>query len=344
MTVKKKNITKRNNKKRNHKKASARPELHPFWSGTISFGLINIPVQIFPANRSGGIHLRLLDKDGTPLKRRYYCPEHKQEIHPEHIVRGYEIEEGKFVVVRDEEFEALAPGKSRNIDLKQFVLIEEIPVMFFDRAYIMIPAGENNKAYQLLAEVMEDIGRAGIGTFVMRGSEYFVAVTAQHGILLAEILHFADEIRTPQSIALPKHARAADKDIDSLTHTLNRHLRDKFPADLLVDEAGDKIHKLIESKKHRKTELLHSPVPASDEDSDYEHNGFDLLESIRHSLKSRNGRYKSVRHNDRHKSVRHKRSSLNKLPKSNLVKLAKSRHAFRKDMNKKELIRAVQRA
>jgi DNA end-binding protein Ku len=285
----------------------------------------------------------LLDKDGTPIKRRYYCSKHKREIHPEHIVRGYEIGEGKFIVVRDEEFEALAPGKSRNIDLKQFILIEEIPAMFFERAYIMIPARESNKAYQLLAEVMKDSGRAGIGTFVMRGSEYFVAITAQHGILLAETLHFADEIRTPQSVALPKHARVGDKDIESLFHTRKHHIRDKFPADLLVDEAADKLHKLIERKKHKKAELVHSPVPTYEEESGYEHVGFDLLESIRQSFKSKNGRYKSVQHNGKHKSIRHKQSNLNKLQRSNLVKLAKSRHAFRRGMNKKELIRAVQR-
>ena len=91
------------------------------WSGTISFGLVSIPVTLRPAVREGRIALRMLDQDGTPLARRYYCPKDDREVPPEHLVRGYEIEKDKYVVVTDEELESLEPEKSRDIELKRFV-------------------------------------------------------------------------------------------------------------------------------------------------------------------------------------------------------------------------------
>jgi DNA end-binding protein Ku len=145
-----------------------RPAIRPFWSGTITFGLVSVPVHLYPAVRRGGMALRMLDADGTPLARRYYCPEHGREVPPEEIVRGYEIDKERYVVVEDHELEALTPRKSRDIDLTRFVRQEEIPPFFFDRAYFLTPSGDSTKAYRLLAEVMEKSRRAGIATFVMR--------------------------------------------------------------------------------------------------------------------------------------------------------------------------------
>jgi DNA end-binding protein Ku len=98
-----------------------------FWSGTISFGLVSVPVNLFPANRSGGVSLRMLDEDGTPLARRYYDPETDREVPSDRLVRGYEIEKDEFVVVTDAELEALEPEKTREIDLRRFVERDAIP-------------------------------------------------------------------------------------------------------------------------------------------------------------------------------------------------------------------------
>ena len=182
----------------------------PFWSGTISFGLVSVPVNLFPAQRGDGVPLRLLDPEGRPLARRYYCPAEETELGGDEIVRGYEVEEGKYVVIRDEELEALEPEKTRDIDLRRFVDRAEIDPMFFDRAYFLTPGADSTKAYRLLAAALEETDRAGIATFVMRGKEYWVAILAEEGLLAAATLRFPAEIRSPEeSDCRRRRARAA---------------------------------------------------------------------------------------------------------------------------------------
>ncbi|HEY0671085.1 MAG TPA: Ku protein, partial [Longimicrobiales bacterium] len=166
-----------------------------FWSGTITFGLVSIPVNLFPGVRSQRAALRMLADDGTPLQRRFYCEKQNREVNGDEIVRGYETAKGKYVVVTDDELEALEPKKSRDIDLRRFVPAEDIDPLFFERSYYLAPAGESVKAYRLLAETMEKTGRAGIATFVMRGKEYLVAIVAEDGLLRADTMRFADELR-----------------------------------------------------------------------------------------------------------------------------------------------------
>src|SRR6056297_2196044 len=161
------------------KAARTKRGVRSFWSGTISFALVNVPVELFPANRRTGVSFRMLGPDGTPLQRRYYCPEHQTDVHPEHIMRGFPVDEEQYVIVRDEELEAIEPKKSREIDLRRFVGISEISPLFFHRTYYLTPRGDTNKAYRLLADVLERSGRAGIATFVMRDREYLIAIMAE---------------------------------------------------------------------------------------------------------------------------------------------------------------------
>src|SRR5688572_16986915 len=127
--------------------------------------------------------MRMVAPDGTPVERRYVCSKEQVELDWEDIVRGYEVKKGKFVVVTDDELEALEPRKSRDIDLRLFVRKDEIDPIYFERAYFLVPASGSNKAYRLLAKVMEDTDHAGIATFVMRKKEYLVAILAKNGIL-----------------------------------------------------------------------------------------------------------------------------------------------------------------
>src|SRR5262245_28165661 len=141
---------------------------HAFWSGSLSFGLVNVPVLVFPATRHSGVRLRLLGPDGSPLERRFYCPSDGKEVSDGDIVRGYELDDGSYIIVEDRELEALEPQKSREIDLRQFVELDEIPPAYFERGYYLTPLEGATKAYRLLAEAMERRRRAGIATFVMR--------------------------------------------------------------------------------------------------------------------------------------------------------------------------------
>ena len=181
---------------------AARPRA--FWSGLLSFGLVSIPVELFPAHRSHGGALRMLDADGTPLARRYYCPADDEDVPAEHLVHGYELDNGRIVVVTDEELEALAPKKSREIDLRLFVDRDSIPALYFERSYFLAPGADSGKAYRLLCAVMERSRRAGIATFVMRDREYLIAIFAEGGLLRGETLRFHGEVRSSSDVGLPK--------------------------------------------------------------------------------------------------------------------------------------------
>src|SRR5262245_46887476 len=155
----------------------------------------------------------MVDEDGTPLARRYFCPEEEKALEWDDLVRGYEIAPEEYVVVTDDELEALEPRKSHDIDLRRFVPVDQLDPKFFERGYYLTPAGETTKAYQLLAAIMEKSGRAGIATFVMRGKEYLIAIVADHGILRAETMRFADEIRTPKDVGLPEKSRTKSAEV-----------------------------------------------------------------------------------------------------------------------------------
>jgi DNA end-binding protein Ku len=175
-----------------------------FWSGTITFGLISIPVDLFAAARARQKSMRMVDEEGHALGRRYYCPKHDQILTNEELVRGYETDSGKMVVITDEEFESAAPEKSRDIELKRFVPVADIAPSFFDRPYFLAPGERAGKAYTLLAQTMAKTGKAGIGSFVMRSHEYLVAIIAEGGVLRAEVLRYGNEVRTPEVIGLPE--------------------------------------------------------------------------------------------------------------------------------------------
>ena len=232
------------------------PSTRPFWSGTITFGLVSIPVNLFPASRSGRVSLRMLSPDGVPLSRRYFSQKSGKDLDDDDMIRGYEIEKDKYVVVTDEELERLEPEKSRDIDLRRFVKKDEIPPIYFEHAYFLAPAGGSLKAYQLLAETMERGGRAGLATFVMRGKEYLVAILAENGILRAETLRFSDEIRAPAEIGLPKPARVSKAAVQRFEKVIHARSANEVSREELRDEQAEKLRKLVERKEARHKDVV----------------------------------------------------------------------------------------
>ncbi len=186
---------------------------HAFWSGIVAFGLVSLPVSLFPAH-SGKLALKMVDANGNLLKREFFCEHDNRALERDDIVRSYEIEKYHYVVVEDEELEALEPKRSREIDLKRFVPLSSINPVYFERAYYLVPDGDTTKAYRLLAKSMEDEQRAGIATFVMHGKDYLVAIIAEGGILRAETLRFHDELRTPEQVGLPARQPADKKMVE----------------------------------------------------------------------------------------------------------------------------------
>lgn len=225
------------------------PVTRAFWSGTISFGLVSIPVALYAANRpQAGVRLRMVSPGGTPLQRRYYTAKDDRELGADDIVRGYEVKKGKFVVVDDDELERLAPERTRDIDLRQFVGVDEVDPAYFERAYYLTPAGGSNKAYRLLARVMEETGRAGIATFVLRAKEYLVAIIAENGILRAETLRFADELRTPADVGLPEPAKPSAAQVKRIEGEIGKRMEKRIGKTELVDHASERLLKLARQK------------------------------------------------------------------------------------------------
>jgi DNA end-binding protein Ku len=270
---------------RRRRRDDGQPVAHAFWSGTITFGLVSIPVGLFPANRSGGVSLRMLGPAGRPLTRRWVCPKEEREVPPDEVVRGREVEKGRWVLVSDEELEALEPRRSRDIDLREFVPAGAIPPIYFERAYFLAPAGQSTKAYGLLAAIMERSERAGIATFVMHGREYLVAILARHGILRAETLRFADEVRDPDALGLPDGKRASRADVQRMEKAIEAHAGAIDLRKELVDEAAAALRALADRKRKHEQDVVR--VTAAGEPDE---EPIDLVATIRASLQRRGGR------------------------------------------------------
>lgn len=219
-----------------------------FWSGTISFGLVSVPVSLFVATRSSRVSLRMVDRDGTPLRRVYFCSREEEPLTRDDLVRGYEVAKDRFVVVEDDELTAIAPEKSQEIDLQRFVDVNDIDPVYFERAYFLAPGRGGTRPYRLLARAMEDAGRAGIATFVMRGKEYLVAIIAEHGILRAETLRFHDELRSPGDVGLPELGKPARDHVRSIGNAMRKLYSDQLDLDLLTDRHAARLNNLVKAK------------------------------------------------------------------------------------------------
>jgi len=253
------------------------------WSGTVTFGLVSIPVSLLPGIRSTRVAMRMLDDDGSPLSRRYYCPAENKEIGSDEMVRGYEVERERFVVLQDEELEALAPEKSRDIDLQRFVDLKEIDPVFFDHPYYLVPREGSTKAYRLLARTMEESAKAGIATFVMREKEYLIAILAQNGILRAETLRFADQIRTTDFVGLPAKEKVAQKEVDRIERAIESVAVPALDPNDLRDERNQRLTDLVAEKDEHGRDVVEVEV----ELESGEESVIDLMERLQQSLRSR---------------------------------------------------------
>jgi DNA end-binding protein Ku len=174
------------------------------WTGSISFGLVNVPVALYSAVRDLDIHFRQLhEKDGAPIDTRRFCSEEDKEVPFEAIGHGYELDDGKQVVLTDEDLAAAAPRKTRTIDIEAFVDVDEVDPMYFDHPYFLAPVGEaegNLRAYQLLVRVMQSTDRAALGRFVLRSKEYLVLVRVRDDRLALTTMLFHDEVRPAKDV------------------------------------------------------------------------------------------------------------------------------------------------
>jgi DNA end-binding protein Ku len=175
----------------------------PLWSGSLSFGLVNVPVGLYSAVRDRDLHFNQLhEPDGSPIETRRVCAHEGREVPWEEIAKGYELDDGRWVLLSDADLEAAAPRKSHTIDIESFVEEQEIDPIYLDRPYLLVPENESAAhAYALLGEVMGRSGRVALGRFVMRAKEHLVSIRPRADLLTLTTMRFHDEVRASAEVA-----------------------------------------------------------------------------------------------------------------------------------------------
>jgi DNA end-binding protein Ku len=220
----------------------------------------------------------MLGPDGEPLSRKYYAEKTGRDLDADEMIRGYEIDKGKFVTITDEELERLAPEKTRDIDLKLFVKEDAIPPVYFERGYFLTPSGNSEKAYRLLAEAMKERGDIGVATFVMRGKERPVAIFSDDGILRAETMRFPDEVRTHKEVGLPEKKKVSAAAVRKFETLIKKKAKREFSPD--KDEETERLLKLVKKKQSKASNV----VEIKDYQQKDEGEGVDLIQVLKRSL------------------------------------------------------------
>ncbi len=225
------------------------------WSGSISFGLLNVPVKLYSAVARRGIALNeIRESDSSRVKHRKVAEGTDEEVSKEEIVKGYKLAEGRYVVLSNEEMEALRPEKSKSIDVQDFVEIEEIDPKYFASPYYLGPAAGAEKAYSLLAAALESSGKAAIARFVFRNKEHLAAIRAQDGVLTLTTMRFADEVVPSSELGdvFPESKGKVAKKEQQMAEALIESLSTKFDPTAYRDEYREELLSLIESKAEGK--------------------------------------------------------------------------------------------
>ena len=228
------------------------------WSGSLSFGLVNVPVALVSAVQDRDVHFNQIDsKTGARLHVERYCKEEDVAIPYEEVVSGYPRSDGEgYVMLTDLELEAAQPEKTRTIDISEFVDLDDIDPIFFDHPYFLVPNAEGEgalRAYKLLVGVMEQSDRVAVGRFVMRTKEYLVALRVRDGLLSLVTMRFADEIRPTDKLDLPgKKDQPSKKEVDQAVALIEELSTDWDPS-RYKDRHRDRLRKVIRDKQKGKT-------------------------------------------------------------------------------------------
>ena len=235
----------------------------PLWSGTISFGLVAIPIKLYNGVSKKSVAFNQLDdRSMARIKLKKVSSDTGEDVPDEHIVKGYEITKGRYVVVDPEELEPFIPVATRSIDLQEFVDLDQIDPVYFDSQYIVAP-DKTPKPYLLLARAMEAAGKVAIGRFVMRGKQYVAALRAADGVLVMSTMVYADEVVPTASIdelSMLSDVEVSDKEV-LMAEALVDSLSAEFEPAKYRDEYREQVLDLIERKAAG--EEFEAPAPAA---------------------------------------------------------------------------------
>lgn len=220
------------------------------WSGSISFGLVNVPVKLTTATSPKDVRFHQLHAtDGGRISQKRVCSLDGEEVDYSEIVKGYEIHKGQYVVVEPEELEGLAPESSRSIDIEEFVDLADIDPLYFDHSYYLVPDGPAARPYALLVEAMEGTGKVGIGRFVLRTKQYLAALRPRDGALVLSTLLFADEVLGTEvlDVQTTRDTKPSERELNMARQLVTSLSADWVP-DKYRDDYRDKVMELVQAK------------------------------------------------------------------------------------------------
>ena len=218
------------------------------WKGSISFGLVNIPIALYPATRREELKFRLLRKsDLSPVSYKRVTEKDGKEVPWDQIVKGYEYEKGKYVVLKDEDFERVDLEATQTVDIRDFVHQEEIDPIFFYKPYYLEPQKGGDKAYVLLRDALKDSGKVGIAKVVIKTREYLAGVKPEDGVLVLELMHFADELADPGKLHNPKKIEVGKREMNMATSLIDS-MSSKWNPGKYKDDYREALMEVIEEK------------------------------------------------------------------------------------------------
>jgi len=316
----------------------------PIWNGAINFGLVTVPVELYSATEDHTISFRQFQR-GTSDRIRYKRVNERtgDEVPYADIVKGADIGGGDYVIIEQDELDAIAPGRSRTIDIDAFVELDEIDPIHFQKTYWLAPAKEEyNRAYSLLLQAMAKTNRAGVATFVMRGKEYLTALRAADGLLVLTTLLFPEDLRDPakELKSVPEITPARGKELD-MAVTLIDSMTEEWEPDKYHDTYTQRVEKLIEDKSAGR-EIVSEEEPAQPTKV------VDLFDALSRSVEGRKKRRESA-DDDHHGGSAKRRSTSTKkdpdlanLSRAELDKMARDLDIKgRSKMSRDELAEAV---
>jgi DNA end-binding protein Ku len=261
------------------------------WKGSISFGLVNIPIALYPATRREELRFRLLRKtDLSPVNYKRVAEKDGKEVPWDQIVKGYEYEKGKYVVLKDEDFERVDLEATQTVDIQDFVNQEEIDPMFFYKPYYLEPLKGGDKAYALLRDALKDSNRVGIAKVVIKTRQYLAGVKPEDSALVLELMHFADELADPEKLHVPKKMEVGKREM-SMAKSLIDTMSSKWNPEKYKDDYREALMEVIEEKveaggKEVEEKPRKAPKPTK---------VIDLVSVLQKSLEQTGGKQKSRR-------------------------------------------------
>jgi DNA end-binding protein Ku len=251
---------------------------HSLGSGTISFGLVAIPIRLYTAASSASVAFNQLHaKCGSRIKQHTFCPTCNETVERSTLVKGYEFVKDQYVRVTDDEMKALEGEASKTIDIAEFVPLPKVDPVYFEKSYYLGPDKGGEKPYRLLADAMEKSQQVAVAKFIMRGKETLVLIRAAQGGLMLHTMYFADEIRDFTEIERGQSAKISDREMDLALQLIKGLATDEFQPDQYKDEYRLRVQELLNSKAEGK-QLTAAP-PAAERPR-----VVDLMEALKASL------------------------------------------------------------